>query len=63
MDANAISKNGKMLLHLACGNNYNGTILILFMVFNLFFSFSCFIDHKLHKFVSFFVIIWILCES
>jgi hypothetical protein len=52
-------KNGKMLLHLACGSNYNGTILIL----NLFFSFSCFIDHKLYKFLLLFVTIWILCES
>jgi hypothetical protein len=54
-NVNAKGENGKCLLHLTCGNNYDGFTSRLCMVFNfLFTSFLGFINHKLYKFV------WIL---
>jgi hypothetical protein len=42
----------KCLLHLTCGNNYDGLTSRLCMVFNfLFISFLGFINHKIYKFV------------
>jgi hypothetical protein len=41
----------KCLLYLTYGNNHDGVILILCMVFFLFLFFLGFIDHKLYKFV------------
>jgi hypothetical protein len=38
------------LLHFTCGNNRDGVVSILSMMFNLLFtSFFCFINHKLYK--------------
>jgi hypothetical protein len=43
--------NGKIHLHLTCGNSHDGIISILFMVLNLFIIIICFINHKLYTFV------------
>jgi hypothetical protein len=40
----------KCFLHLTCETNYHGVVLILCMLFNLCFTFFCFINHKLYNF-------------
>jgi hypothetical protein len=63
-----VSENGKMLLHSTCENNYDGIIMILFIVNSI--SFFTFPNHffvpkfmNLYKFISFLAITKMLCES
>jgi hypothetical protein len=39
VDVNAKNEHGEMHLHLACGNNCDGVVLILFMVLDLLLTF------------------------